>query len=52
MKSKSELLPSYFKFIIFAYTAFFHFPNHILKLKALDQPQSAGKESLLRRDIT
>ena len=27
--------------------AFFPFPNHILKLKALDQLQSAGKESLL-----
>ena len=52
MKSKSEFLPSYFKFSIFAYTAFFHFPNYILKLKALDQPQSAGKENLLRRDIT
>ena len=28
------------------------FPNPILKLKALDQLQSAGDESLLTRDIT
>ena len=30
--------------------AFFRFPNHILKLKVLDQLQSAGKESVLKRD--
>ena len=30
--------------------AFFHFPNHILKLKALCEPQSVGEESLLTRD--
>ena len=30
--------------------AFFRFPNHILKLKVLDQLQSAGEESLLKRD--
>ena len=30
----------------------FHFPTHILKLKAPDQPQSAGEESHLTRDIT
>ena len=28
------------------------FPNHTQKLKAPDQPQSAGEESLLTRDIT
>ena len=28
---------------------FFRFPNHILKLKVLDQPQSAGEESILIR---
>ena len=27
-------------------------PNHTLKLKAPDQPQSAGGESILTRDIT
>ena len=32
--------------------AFFRFPNHIPKLKALDQPQSAGKECPLTCDIT
>ena len=37
---------------IFVYTAFFRFPNHTLKLKAPDQRQSAGEESLLTRDIT
>ena len=36
---------------IFANTAFFRFLNHILKLKTLGQPQSAGEESLLTRDI-
>ena len=30
----------------------FYFPNHTLKLKATDQPQSAGEESLLTCDIT
>ena len=30
--------------------AFFCFPNHILKLKVLDQPQSAVEESLFTRD--
>ena len=34
------------------FTAMFRFPNHTLKLKAPDQPQSAGEESLLTRDIT
>ena len=28
------------------------FSNHTLKLKASNQPQSAGEESLLARDIT
>ena len=37
---------------IFAHTAFFRFPNHTLKLKASDQPQSAEEEILLTRDIT
>ena len=36
----------------FAYRAFFRSPNHRLKLKAPDQPQSAGEESLLSSDIT
>ena len=35
-KSKSEFLLTYFQFNIFAYMGFFDFPNHILKLKALD----------------
>ena len=30
----------------------FRFPNHTLKLKASDQPQSEGEESLLTGDIT
>ena len=30
----------------------FHFPNHTLKLKAPEQPQSAGEESHLTCDIT
>ena len=30
----------------------FRFPNHTLRFKALDQPQSAGEESHLTRDIT
>ena len=30
----------------------FHFPNHTLKLKAPDQPQSAEEESLLTCDVT
>ena len=36
---------------MFVFTAFFRFLNHILNLKALDQPQSASEESLLTRDI-
>ena len=51
IKAKSEFLSPYLKFI-FAYTVFFRFPNHILKLKALDQPQIADEESLVARDIT
>ena len=34
------------------FTAMFCFPDHTLKLKAPDQPQSTGEESLLARDIT
>ena len=34
------------------FTAMFRFPNHTLKLKAPDQPQSVGEESLLTCDIT
>ena len=34
------------------FTAVFRFPNHTLKLKAPDQQQSTGEESLLTRDIT
>ena len=34
------------------YTTFFRFPNHILKLKEPDQPESAGEESYLTSDIT
>ena len=37
---------------IFAYTEFFRFPNHTLKLEPPEQPQSAGKEILLTPDIT
>ena len=29
----------------------FRFPNHVQKLKAPEQPQSAGEERLLTRDI-
>ena len=43
-KSIPEFLPPYFYFNIFAYTAFFHFPNQIQKLKALDQPQVQAKK--------
>ena len=32
--------------------AFFHVQNHILKLKAPDQPQSVREESILTYDIT
>ena len=31
---------------------FFRFPNHALKLKAPNQSQSVGEESLLTCDIT
>ena len=34
------------------FTAMFRFPNYTLKLKAPDQPQSAGEESLLTPRIT
>ena len=34
------------------FTAMFRFLNHNLKLKAPDQPQSEGEESLLTGDIT
>ena len=51
-KSKSGFSPPCFYCNIFACTAFFRFPNHTLKLKAPDQPQSAGGESILTRDIT
>ena len=30
----------------------FSFPNHTLKLKAADQRQSAGQESILICDVT
>ena len=48
----SEFLTTYFWFDIFAFTTFFRFPSHILKLKTLDQSQSTTEESLLTRDIT
>ena len=48
----SEFLTTYFWFDISAFTTFFRFPNHILKLKTLDQSQSTTEESLLTRDIT
>ena len=35
------------QFHIFAYTAFFFFPNHIPKSQGLDQSQRAGEESLM-----
>ena len=41
-KSKSEMILPYLN--IFADTPFFHFPNHILKLNARDQPKNAGKK--------
>ena len=34
------------------FTVMFCFPNHTLKMKAPDQPQSEGEESLLTGDIT
>ena len=34
------------------FTTILHFPDHTLKLKAPDQPQSAREESYLTRDIT
>ena len=51
-KIKLGIFTAMFLMNIFAYTAFFRFPNHTLKLKAPDQPESAGEESLLTRDIT
>ena len=36
----------------FFYRTFFRFPDHTLKLKAPDQPESAGEENVLTRDIT
>ena len=47
----SEFLTRYFWFNMFVFTAFFRFLNHILNLKALDQPQNESEESLLTRDI-
>ena len=47
-----EFLTTYFLFNMFAFTAFFRFANYILKLKTLDQSQSATEESLLTRDVT
>ena len=43
-KSKLYFLPPYFKFNIYADTAFFCFANHILKLKARDQSKRARKK--------
>ena len=34
------------------FSAMSSFPDHALKLKAPDQPQSTGEESILARDIT
>ena len=34
------------------FTAVFRFPNHTMKLKASDQPQSAREERYLTYDIT
>ena len=34
------------------FTAISRFPDHTLKLKAPDQPQSTGEESFLAGDIT
>ena len=50
LRQQSKQKRSKIKIRIF--TAMFRFPNHTLKLKAPDQPQSAGEESLLARDIT
>ena len=49
--SKQGFLPPFFKFIIFAYTTFFRFPNQFSKSKALGQPQRAGKECPLTHNI-
>ena len=40
------------KITIGFFTAMFRFLSHTLKLKAPDQPQSEGEESLLTGDIT
>ena len=51
-KIKIGIFTARFLMQYFGYTTFFRFSNHTLKLKAADQPQSAGKESLLIWDIT
>ena len=40
------------KIKIGVFAAMFRSPTHTLKLKAPDQPQSEGEESLLTGDIT
>ena len=50
LRQQSKQKRSKIKIRIF--TAMFRFPNHTLKLKAPDQPQSVGEESLLTYDIT
>ena len=40
------------KITIGFFTAMFRFLSHTLKLKAPDQPQSEGEESLLTGDVT
>ena len=50
-KVKLVIFTPIFLIQYFAYSAFFGFSNQVLKLKELDQPQSAGEESLLTHDI-
>ena len=56
MQSKSFLTQQreqkWNKIKIGIFTAMIRFPNHTLKLKAPDQPQSAMEETLLTNDIT
>ena len=56
MQSKSFLTQQreqkWNKIKIGIFTAMIQFPNHTLKLKAPDQPQSAMEETLLTNDIT
>ena len=50
LRQQSKQKQSKIKIGIF--TAMFRFPNHTLKLRAPDQLQSTGEESLLKHDTT